>query len=104
MNLFGIYLNILNSQEEKTEKEQNLLLYIEEMQKKFISQIDELNLINEELQTKLEKSNKETLHYYNELSNMQECLKIQVETNNNLLKLVKENESSFYSKLINYFN
>ena len=111
MNSLRVSLNLLSNPKEKTEREQNLLNYIEEIQTKFTNQIDQLNLENEsitlqntQLKKNLEKSNKESMHYFIELSNMQECLKIQIETNDNLLKLVKNNENSLSSKFLNYFN
>jgi dynactin complex subunit len=111
MNSLGISLNLLNDHEEKTVNEKNLLAYIEEIQTKFIDQIEKKNLQNETLilenqilKNKVKESNEEVINYYNQLSNMQECLKIQVETNEKLLTLVKENENSFSSRILNYFN
>ena len=39
----------------------------------------------------------------NTLSNMQECLKIQVETNESLLKMIKDHENTLSYKLFNLF-
>jgi len=111
MKPFGFSLNLLNNSEDKIEIEQNLLNYIEEIQKKFTNQIDQLNLEiehltlqNKELKKKIQKSNKESIYYFNNLSNVQECLKIHIETNNRLLKLLKKNENTVSSKILNYFN
>ena len=110
MNSLGISLNLLNNNEEKTQNEKNLILYIEQIQKKFTNQIDQLNFENEKLSLEnsklnkeLKKSNEQTISYFNQLSNMQECLKIQIETNNNLLQIIKDNENSLSYKLFNLF-
>ena len=40
---------------------------------------------------------------FNKLSNMQECLKIQIETNDSLLKIIKDHEGRLSYKLFNLF-
>jgi hypothetical protein len=105
MNSLDISLNLFGKSEKK-----ELISYIEIIQKKFIEKIEKSELENEkikfenkELKEKIELSNKENIEYFNKLSNIQECLKIQVKTNEQLLKIIKDNEKSFSSSLLNYF-
>ena len=94
----------------QTKNEKNLILYIEQIQKKFSNQIDKLTFENEklslqntELKKQLKRSREESLGYFNKLSNMQECLKIQIETNDSLLKIIKDHEGRLSYKLFNLF-
>ena len=140
MNSNNMISNNMNSNNNiDIDKETNLLSYIEEIQKKFISQIEDLNLQiedlnlqkedlnlqkedlnlqkedlnlknesliskNRRLNNDLELSNKERKDNYNKLLDTQECLKIQIETNKNILKIIKENEKQNASRFFNYFN
>ena len=83
-----------------SEKEKNLVKYIEEIQKKFINQIEELRLENEKIK-------KEKEEYKSKYFEVKECLDIHVKANNNLIESVskyKENCSSntFLNKINEY--
>ena len=109
MNSLEEFVNGSNG-DKQTKNEQNLILYIEQIQKKFSTQIDQLNFENEklssqntELKKQLKTSQEQSLGYFNQLSNMQECLKIQIETNDSLLKIIKDHEGRLSYKLFNLF-
>lgn len=108
MNSLEEFVN--GSNDKQTKNEKNLILYIEQIQKKFSTQIDQLNFENEklssqniQLKNQLKASQEDSLGYFNQLSNMQECLNIQIETNNNLLKIIKDHEGRISYKLFNLF-
>tara|TARA_B100000886_G_C20037918_1_gene332590 strand:+ start:114 stop:443 length:330 start_codon:yes stop_codon:yes gene_type:complete len=108
MNSLEEFVN--GSNDKQTKNEKNLILYIEQIQKKFSTQIDQLNFENEklssqniQLKNQLKASQEYSLGYFNQLSNMQECLNIQIETNNNLLKIIKDHEGRISYKLFNLF-
>tara|TARA_B100001027_G_scaffold204762_1_gene167154 strand:+ start:811 stop:1140 length:330 start_codon:yes stop_codon:yes gene_type:complete len=108
MNSLEEFVN--GSDNKQTQNEKNLILYIEQIQKKFSNQIDQLNFDNEklssqntQLKTQLKACQAESLGYFNKLSNMQECLKIQIETNDSLLKIIKDHEGRLSYKLFNLF-
>ena len=110
-----ISLNSLSNNEIKTNKEHELINYLYQIQTKFMEQIEKINIKNEILldenakfknenkilNEKLELSNNT---YYNDLVKTQECLKVQLETNDKLLKIIKENENKiFYSRYLKYY-
>lgn len=104
MNSLGISLNIFDKNEIKKEKESILLEYIEEIQKKFIEQIEEEKLKNDtllkenqDLKEKLNKSKKETSYYYEKYNRFKECLDIQIKANKNLIQNLKKQSSNSFS-------
>lgn len=108
MNSLEEFVTVSDNGQSKNEK--NLILYIEQIQKKFSTQIDQLTFENEKLslqntglKNQLKTSQEESLGYFNKLSNMQECLKIQIETNDSLLKIIKDHEGRLSYKLFNLF-
>lgn len=112
MSSLGISLNIFNDNEKENEKEPILLKYIEEIQKKFIEQIEEENLKNDtllkenqDLKEKLNKSKKETSEYYEKYIRSKECLDVQVKANKNLIQNLKKqsNNSLSISSIFNIF-
>lgn len=110
MSSLGISLNIFNDDE--NERETILLEYIEEIQKKFIEQIEEERLKNDtlfkenqKLKEKLNKSQQETSEYYEKYIRSKECLDIQIKANKNLIQnLKKQSNNSFsISSIFNIF-
>lgn len=79
-----LFQNLFIKAEEDSNSEM-YLKYIETIQNKFISIIEEKNL-------KIESLEKEKNLYYTKYVDTQECLEVQLSTNNNLLKIIKEKE------------
>lgn len=104
MNSFGISLNIFDENENKNKKESILLEYIEEIQKKFIEQIEEEKLKNDnllkenqDLKEKLNKSQEETSEYYEKYIRSKECLDVQIKANKNLIQNLKKQSTNSLS-------
>lgn len=79
---------------EDDSKSEMYLKYIETIQNKFISIIEEKNL-------QIEKLEKDKNLYYTKYIDTKECLEVQLSTNNNLLKIIKEKEDE--SKKSSFF-
>lgn len=104
MNSFGISLNMFNDNENNNQKESILLEYIEEIQKKFIKQIEEEKLKNDtllkenqDLKEKLNKSQEETSKYYENYIRSKECLDVQIKANKNLIQNLKKQSTNSFS-------